>query len=120
MSVLAGIAAKGLTNWLANRKAQKDADRASQIKRAAVGLGDKYKWLQIITFTMFTGVFVLAYVAPVESKLFWQSLDTIPGWIVEIYVYMVMAIWGYSVAQKGIMQTINALQKWHRNIKRKS
>ncbi len=109
---------KGISAWWTARQEVKKADMVNAAARAKAGLSDKYKYLQWITFGMMLFPFALAYYAPETSDKFWKSVASMPPWFVELFVYMILAIWGYSVAQKGVMQMLNGLQKWHRNIKR--
>ena len=110
---------KGISAWWSSRQALKKAEIENAQKRLAAGLGDKYIKLQYITFGMLVFPFVLAFYAPETSTRFWKSVAEMPLWFVETFIYILLAIWGYSVAQKGVMQMIGSLQKWHRDVKKK-
>ena len=114
----AGLLVKGLSAWWTGRQEVKRAEIANAAKRAEAGLSDKYQYLQWITFAMLIFPFALAYYMPETSTRFWKSVAEMPLWFVETFVYVLLTIWGYSVTQKGVMQMIGSLQKWHRDIKK--
>ena len=72
-------------------------------------LQDKDRFLRRFSFFLFTSPMFLAVLAPEYWTTVVANLDAIPGWMLQIQLYMIAGIWGMAELKNSVPAMLSSL-----------